>query len=211
MNEKITETKTEILPVLYEGLTMAEEYLHTADAKKRNLAQFMTSDSMSERVRSLMTSFADLRLNALGSSDLFKTFNEQYVGIWENMLEESTLNRFYEAIRNDVLEMDNATTSTDTRRQLSLDLAYFVTFKSAQVRNMSMGQLNSTFNADFSVIKLEDKRNEIQMKVEEKILLWNIPAIMGEADKLLQNDMVEVQNDLAVFLHDSVIDAQFIK
>ena len=189
---------------------MAKTFLNSDSVSKRQLASMAHSKRTFGMVSSLKVLFSDLRAQGGSLSSWWERLQQHYTDIWRNFLKETSVRKFYQKLKEDVVEM----VKNPERREFFLDI-----FADARMLHTTVEALNLTsvknltrmLNADLPDIGFKHKENDIIMqfnRIEERATLVDV---LGNTDSRFLTAFDDLDQDLREYSQDILITKDFVR
>ncbi|XP_013414060.1 uncharacterized protein LOC106176287 [Lingula anatina] len=191
----------------------AEDYISNRSLTKTNVASTFLNESH-------VTSFQELRkaLNGLHSrsrdiTDSLEVFRKNYIAVWKTMLEEGSLQKFYQKLNSDVMLVSSHNVTSSERQKILEHMAHLLNTTPERVNALSRNHsvLLSRLNADFSDIGLNETCSRLNRIFKNLQSQSDLSGVMGTTDKQFLDAFVALKNQLEEYLKGNEIDAAFFR
>ena len=196
------------LDLMSNAVSLAKQYTTDHNVSKMTLAKLLTGSAIESEAKSFTSFFSDLRDKVQGVFSSYLRFYRSVRDTWDAMLSEARLRQFYFMIRNDTIQITQA---SENRDYLLKILAQLIDIDKQEIANASLRTLNITYNSDWVDIDKEQKLVYVQSIFEEKIADNNMLHILGmQAGEFVEN-ILTLREKMAQYLESSKIDASFYR
>ena len=126
------------------------------------------------------------------------------------MLNEGTLDDFYQHIHDDIALFVNPTTPPEEKEEIAKAFDYHLLIGTDIIHNMTKAELDDILNGQFATIKTKKEIKEIIKDLESLIATANADALLDEIEGNFADIAKDVQVDCVKFLDSIEVNADFM-
>ena len=173
----------------------AEQYLQ-GQTNKTALADLIFSEDVMEAKRSLKSYFSEARIRANDLATFLKRFRLALLHLWRNMIGETSTQKFYKAVHDDVTTAQQNATAL---KELLHPFSYMTRLNKTYVKN-NLGELYVRMNADFPMLSTTEKVVDLNIMFQPWFAMLNIGGTIGDTDAEFFNRFNALEENLKQFV-----------